>query len=93
MATVRPAGGASRRRNGSPHRAGRGPGEDPKDKEEREKAESKRAAFGARPGVDAAGNTTVVLWSYFNDVDNVVQASVREAGKTSAAPVAGLRVG
>ena len=60
--------------------------EDPKDKEAREKIESKRAAFGARPAVDAAGNV-VVLWSYFNDVDNVIQASVREVGNDFGAPV------
>ena len=88
MAAVRPAGGTftAAKRISTPRGVEEPPGgEDPKDKEEREKAESKLSASGAKPAVDAAGNVAVV-WSAFNGTDNVIQSSVREAGKEFTPP-------
>jgi PKD repeat protein len=87
MGAVRSAGGAfTPAQRISPPRGVETLGEDPKVKEEREIAESAKSAAGARPVVDAAGNTTVVF-SYFNGEDNVIETAVRDAGGSFAAPV------
>jgi PKD domain len=88
MATVRPAGGTftEAKRISEPRGVEEPPGgEDPKDKEEREKEESKLTAGGARPAVDAAGNTTVVF-SYFDGADNIIQTVHRPAGGSFTSP-------
>jgi len=85
-AAVRPAGGSftTAQRISTPR--GTGPvGEDPAQKEEREKEESALAAGGARPAVDGAGNTTVV-WSAFDGEDSVIQTAYRPAGGSFTAP-------
>jgi PKD domain len=87
MAAVRPAGGSftPAKRISVPRGTAPG-GETPLEKEEREKAESALTARGARPAVDAVGNTTVVF-SFFDGEDNVVQTAVRNAGEDFTAPV------
>jgi hypothetical protein len=85
-ATVRPAGGSfTAAKRISPPRGVEEPLETELEKEEREKFESKLAAVGAQPAVDAAGNVTVV-WSYFDGTYNIIQSSVREAGGEFTAP-------
>jgi hypothetical protein len=85
-AAVRPAGGSftPAQRISTPRGTAPG-GETPTEKEEREKAESKLFATGARPTVDPAGNATVV-WTAFDGVDNVIQTAYRPAGGSFTAP-------
>jgi hypothetical protein len=87
MAAARPAGGSftPAKRISVPRGTAPG-GETPLEKEEREKAESALTARGARPVVDAAGNTTVVF-SFFDGEDSVIQTAVRNAGEDFTAPV------
>ena len=85
-ATVRPAGGTFTTPKRISEPRGSGPeGETVEQKAEREKAESKLTAADAHPAVDAAGRT-VVVWTYFDGTDFVIDSAVREVGAANFGP-------
>jgi hypothetical protein len=86
QAAVRPAGGVfTAAQRISVPRGTEAEGETEVEKKAREAAESKRAAFGAQPAVDAAGNT-VVAWSFFDGTDSLIHSAVRPAGGVFSEP-------
>jgi PKD repeat protein len=86
LASVRPAGGSfTPPKQISEPRAFPPGGATDEEKEEWEKAQSVKTAGAARPVVDPAGNT-VVVFSYFDGEDYVVQSAVRAAGGDFTAP-------